>query len=130
MSKTKRIFIVAGEHSGDLLGGKLLEALQAKAGPGAIEFAGLGGEHMEAAGLRSIFPMSEVAVMGPAAILARLPHLLRRGFEALDAALAFNPDALVIIDSPELTHRIAKRLRKAEPQIPIVQYVSPTIWEK
>lgn len=128
MSQPKRIFIVAGEHSGDLLGGKLLEALRAQAGPNAFTFAGLGGEHMEAAGLRSIFPMSEVAVMGPAAILARLPKLLRRGFELVDAALAFNPDALVIIDSPELTHRIAKRVRKARPEIPIVQYVSPTVW--
>jgi lipid-A-disaccharide synthase len=128
MSQPKRIFIVAGEHSGDLLGGKLLEALKAKAGPAAFEFGGLGGEHMEAAGLHSIFPMSEVAVMGPAAILAHLPKLLRRGFQAVDATLAFNPDALVIIDSPELTHRIAKRLRKARPEIPIVNYVSPTVW--
>ncbi len=128
MSRAKRIFVVAGEHSGDVLGGKLLEALQAKAGAGAFEVAGVGGEHMEAAGLRSIFPLSDVAVMGPIAILARLPKLVRRVYQAADAALAFNPDALIIIDSPEFTHPIAKRVRKRRPHIPIVDYVSPTVW--
>src|SRR5208337_1811793 len=98
MSQPKRIFVVAGEHSGDVLGGKLMEALKAKAGAQAFEFAGVGGEHMEAAGLRSIFPLSDVAVMGLAAILARLPTLVRRVYQTADAALAFNPDALIIID--------------------------------
>ena len=128
MSQPKRIFVVAGEHSGDVLGGKLLEALKAKAGADAFVFAGVGGEHMEAAGLRSIFPLSDVAVMGLAAILARLPQLVRRVNQAADAALAFNPDALIIIDCPEFSHAIAKRVRKRRPQIPIVDYVSPTVW--
>ncbi len=128
MSQTKRIFIVAGEHSGDVLGGKLIEALKAKAGADAFAFAGVGGEHMEAAGLRSIFPLSDVAVMGPAAILARLPKLVRRVYRAVDAALAFNPDAVVIIDSPEFTHPIAKRIRQRRPSIPIIDYVSPSVW--
>jgi lipid-A-disaccharide synthase len=128
MFQTKRIFIVAGEHSGDVLGGKLIEALKAKAGADAFAFAGVGGEHMEAAGLRSIFPLSDVAVMGPAAILARLPKLVRRVYRAVDAALAFNPDAVVIIDSPEFTHPIAKRIRQRRPSIPIIDYVSPSVW--
>jgi lipid-A-disaccharide synthase len=128
MSQTKRIFIVAGEHSGDVLGGKLIEALKAKAGADAFAFAGVGGDHMEAAGLRSIFPLSDVAVMGPAAILARLPKLVRRVYGAVDAALAFNPDAVVIIDSPEFTHPIAKRIRQRRPSIPIIDYVSPSVW--
>ncbi len=114
MSQPKRIFVVAGEHSGDVLGGKLLEALKAKAGAEAFVFAGVGGEHMEAAGLRSIFPMSDVVVMGLAGILARLPKLVRRVYQTVDAALAFNPDVLVIIDSPEFTHQIAKRVRKRQ----------------
>src|SRR5208337_3425056 len=94
----------------------------------AFAFAGVGGEHMEAAGLRSIFPMSDVVVMGPAAILARLPKLVRRVYRAVDAALAFNPDMLIIIDCPDFSHPIAKRVRKRQPQIPIVDYVSPTVW--
>jgi lipid-A-disaccharide synthase len=128
MSQAKRIFVVAGEHSGDVLGGKLLQALQAKAGQESFTFGGVGGEHMEAAGLSSIFPLSDVAVMGPAAIIARLPTLVRRVYKAVDAALAFDPDILVIIDSPEFTHPIAKRVRQRRPDIPIVDYVSPSVW--
>ncbi|MFZ0572918.1 MAG: lipid-A-disaccharide synthase [Rhodomicrobium sp.] len=128
MLQTKRIFVVAGEHSGDVLGGKLLEALKEKAGGEAFAFAGVGGEHMEAAGLQSIFPLSDVAVMGPAAILARLPKLVRRVYRTVDAAVAFNPDALIIVDSPEFTHSIAKRVRKRRPGILIVDYVSPSVW--
>ena len=128
MSQPKRIFVVAGEHSGDVLGGKLLEALKAQAGADAFVFAGVGGEHMEAAGLRSIFPLSDVSVIGLAAIFARLPQLVRRVNQTADAAVAFNPDALIIIDSPEFSHPIAKRVRKRRPQIPIVDYVSPSVW--
>ncbi|HWJ20373.1 MAG TPA: lipid-A-disaccharide synthase [Geobacterales bacterium] len=128
MAQTKRIFIVAGEHSGDVLGGKLIEALKETAGANAFTFAGVGGEHMEAAGLPSIFPLSDVAVMGPAAILARLPKLVRRVYRTVDAALAFNPDAVVIIDSPEFTHPIAKRIRQRRPATPIIDYVSPSVW--
>ena len=128
MAQTKRIFIVAGEHSGDVLGGKLIEALKETAGANAFTFAGVGGEHMEAAGLPSIFPLSDVAVMGPAAILARLPKLVRRVYRTVDAALAFNPDAVVIIDSPEFTHPIAKRIRQRRPTTPIIDYVSPSVW--
>ena len=128
MIRPKRIFAVAGEHSGDVLGGKLLQALKDEAGAQAFEFAGVGGEHMEAAGLRSIFPLSDVAVMGPAAILARLPKLVNRVYRAADAALAFEPDVLIIIDSPEFTHPVAKRVRRRRPDIPIVDYVSPSVW--
>jgi lipid-A-disaccharide synthase len=128
MSQAKRIFIVAGEHSGDVLGGKLMQALKEKAGASALQFAGVGGEHMEAAGLSSLFPLSDVAVMGPAAIVARLPSLVRRVYRTVDAALAFEPDAAIIIDSPEFTHPIAKRIRQRRPAIPVVDYVSPSVW--
>ncbi len=128
MAQTKRIFIVAGEHSGDVLGGKLLNALREEAGAGAFEFAGVGGDHMREAGVSSIFPLADIAVMGPVAILARLPKLVRRVYRTVDAALAFNPDAVVIIDSPEFTHPIAKRIRQRRPQVPIVDYVSPSVW--
>jgi lipid-A-disaccharide synthase len=128
MVQTKRIFVVAGEHSGDVLGGKLLQALKKKSGEDAFAFSGVGGEFMEAAGLRSIFPLADVAVMGPAAILARLPTLVRRVYQTVDAALSFNPDAVIIIDSPEFTHPIAKRIRQRRPDIPIIDYVSPSVW--
>ncbi|HZV21706.1 MAG TPA: lipid-A-disaccharide synthase [Hyphomicrobiales bacterium] len=128
MISETRIFIVAGEHSGDILGGKLMEALKQRAAGSHFTFAGVGGEHMEAAGLSSLFPLSDVAVMGPAAILARLPALVRRVYRAVDAAVAFDPHAVIIIDSPEFTHPIAKRIRQRRPEIPIIDYVSPSVW--
>jgi lipid-A-disaccharide synthase len=122
-----RVFVVAGEHSGDALGGRLMAAIRRRLGD-HVTFAGVGGEHMEAEGLRSIFPLSEVAVMGPLAILRRLPAIVRRVYETVDAAIAADPDVVVIIDSPEFTHPIAKRIRKRRPDIPIIDYVSPSVW--
>lgn len=128
-SKTPLKFsLIAGEHSGDQLGAKLMEGLKKECAPNTIKFHGLGGEAMTKQGLTSLFDMEEVAVMGPAAILARLPNLIKRVYQCVDAILAENPDALIIIDSPEFTHPIAKRVRKKAPHIPIINYVSPTIW--
>ncbi len=125
--RARRIFIVAGEHSGDQLGGKLMAALKAKTETPLL-FSGVGGEAMEAEGLQSIFPLSDVAVMGPLAILARLPRLVRRVYQAVDAGLKSEPDGVIIIDSPEFTHPIAKRIRKRKPMVPIIDYVSPSVW--
>jgi lipid-A-disaccharide synthase len=122
-----RLYLVAGEHSGDALGAKLMAALR-KALPRPIRFAGIGGAHMAEEGLASLFPISEVAVMGPLAILSALPRLLRRIREAGDGGIAMRPDVVVIIDSPEFTHRVARRIRAALPEVPIVDYVSPSVW--
>lgn len=122
-----RLFLVAGEHSGDILGGKLLRALRGALGV-QLEIAGVGGERMEAEGLLSIFPLSDVAVMGPVAIAKRLPRLIARVNQTVAAAVEFRPDAVVIIDSPEFTHPIAKRIRSRLPGVPIIDYVSPTVW--
>ena len=121
------IALVAGEHSGDALGAKLMEAL-GRARPGAIRYSGLGGEGMEREGLAPLFPLSDVAVMGPLPILASLPRLINRVHRVVDAVVAAEPDVVVIIDSPEFTHPIAKRIRKRRPQIPIIDYVSPSVW--
>lgn len=121
-------FIVAGEHSGDALGAKLIKALKELNGDQPVTFIGVGGEGMIKAGLETLFDMEEVAIMGPAAILARLPSLIKRVYQTVDAAIKAEPDALIIIDSPEFTHPIAKRVRKRAPHIPIINYVSPTVW--
>lgn len=122
-----RVAVVAGEHSGDRLGADLIKALRSRT-PRAITFMGVGGPAMEAAGVRSLFPLDEIAVMGPVAIAKRLPLLLRRGRESVAAVLAFEPDVLVLIDAPEFTHRVAQRVRRAAPQIATVKYVSPSVW--
>ncbi len=122
-----RVFVVAGEPSGDQLGGKLIQAIR-RAVSSQITFEGVGGEAMEREGFTSLFPLSDVSVMGPVAILARLPKLIRRVHQTVDAVIAADPDVLVIIDSPEFTHPIARRVRKRNPDIPIIDYVSPTVW--
>jgi lipid-A-disaccharide synthase len=122
-----RIVIVAGEHSGDALGAKLMAALDARLG-GRVTYAGIGGHLMEARGFRSDFPLSDIAVMGPFAILKRLPTLVRRVHRTVEVALDAEPDVVVIVDAPEFTHPVAKRIRKRRPEIPIVDYVSPTVW--
>jgi lipid-A-disaccharide synthase len=121
------LFMVAGEHSGDALGGRLMAALNEQR-RGRIRYLGVGGEHMAAEGLSSQFPISDVAVMGIGAIFARMPKLLRRIHGTAAAAVAAEPHAVVIIDSPEFTHPIARRIRKRRPHIPIIDYVSPSVW--
>ncbi len=125
--RSRHIFVVAGEHSGDQLGGRLMAALNERSQVPLI-FSGVGGEAMEREGLKSLFPLADIAVMGPAAILARLPKLARRVYQTVDAAVEAQPDLIVIIDSPEFTHRVAARIRKRMPDVPIVDYVSPTVW--
>ena len=122
-----RLFIVAGEPSGDALGAKLMAAINQRR-RGRVRYVGVGGAQMAEQGLISQFPLQDVAVMGPGAILARLPKLVARVYGTAAAAVSAEPDALVIIDSPEFTHPIAKRLRQRRPAIPIVDYVSPSVW--
>ncbi|GLR53320.1 lipid-A-disaccharide synthase [Shinella yambaruensis] len=121
------IGVVAGEISGDLLGGDLIAALRvAHAGPVAL--VGVGGEALERQGLQSLFDFSELSIMGISQVLKRLPSLIRRIRQTADALIAARPDALVIIDSPDFTHRVARRVRKALPDLPVVNYVCPSVW--
>jgi lipid-A-disaccharide synthase len=121
------VFIVAGEESGDRLGGALMQALSRRF-DGPITFAGVGGRDMAAQGLQSLFPIEDIAIMGFIAIPLRLADILRRIRETVAAVVAMQPDVLVIIDSPDFSHRVARRVRAAAPSIPIVDYVSPTVW--
>jgi hypothetical protein len=103
-----KLFLIAGEHSGDALGAKLIEALRTQSAR-PIEFQGVGGELMEEQGCPSLFPLSELAVMSLVDVLPRLPNIWRRIRQSVDAVIAQSPDALVIPDSPEFTHQVAKR---------------------
>jgi len=123
----KKVFLIAAEESGDRLGAGLIRALRARLGA-SVEFAGIGGHRMAEQGVPSLFPTEELSIIGFAAIPKRLPVILRRIREASDAVLSARPDVLVIIDSPDFTHRVARRVRARDPSIPIVNYVSPTVW--
>jgi lipid-A-disaccharide synthase len=122
-----RVFLVAGEQSGDALGARLMGALQVKLGD-RVTFSGVGGPLMGKEGLETLFPLADVAVMGPLSILPRLPRIIRRVHRTVDAAIAMRPDVVVIIDSPEFTHAIARRIRRRCPSLPIIDYVSPSVW--
>ncbi len=121
------IYIVAAEESGDALGAALVRALKARHG-GALTFNGVGGRAMAAAGISSPFAIDELSIMGIAAVPRRLPMIFRRIRETAAAVVAARPNALVIIDSPDFTHRVARRVRRLAPKIPILDYVSPSIW--
>lgn len=126
--KPLTIWIVSGEESGDQLGAKLIRSLKARLGSERLHFGGVGGHAMAKEGLKSLFPLEEIAVMGFSAVIARLPSILKRIRFTADAVMAAKPDMLVIIDSPDFTHRVAKTVRQRAPQIPIIDYVSPSVW--
>ena len=121
------IYLVAAEESGDALGASLARALRAREGS-RFSLSGVGGRAMAAAGINSPFPIDELSIFGLTAIPRRLPLILRRIRETADAIIAARPNAVVIIDSPDFTHRVARRVRRRAPSIPILDYVSPSVW--
>lgn len=120
---SKRVCIIAGEASGDFLGGNLMQAM-----PG-YTFTGIGGPQMGAAGLQSLFPYEELSVMGVAEILPKLPQLLARIRETAQHIIDTRPDIVVTIDSPDFCFRVAKTVKKHMSNPPkIIHYVAPTVW--
>lgn len=121
-----KVHLVAAEESGDALGGALMGALRAHHAD--ITFGGVGGRAMESQGLKNPFDTTDLSIIGTASIPCKLPLILRRIRETADAVVAAKPDALVIIDSPDFTHRVARAVRKAAPGIPIINYAPPSVW--
>jgi lipid-A-disaccharide synthase len=123
----RKIFLIATEESGDRLGAGLMKILRQRLG-GAVKFEGVGGQSMAREGLASLFPIEQLSIMGLAAVVKRFPMILRHIRETATAVTAASPDILVIIDSPDFTHRVARRVRARDPSIPIIDYVSPSVW--
>jgi len=121
------VFVIAGEPSGDALGARLMAALRERTG-GAVRFAGVGGEAMEAAGLQSLVPIQDLAVMGVAEVLPRARQIFRRVRETVAAVRAARPDAVVTIDSSGFTWRVAERLRGHGERLLLIYYVAPMVW--
>ncbi len=119
------VILIAGEASGDNLGAQLMAALKRRTG-NRIRFAGIGGAAMAQEGLDSLFPMSELSLMGLAEILPHLPRLLRRISETAAEIARLRPQIVVTIDSPEFSFRVARRI--AHLGIPRVHYVAPQVW--
>lgn len=127
MSRPLKLALVAGEVSGDLLGADLVAALRPRL-PDGIVLVGVGGEALQAQGLASLFDYSELSIMGFSQVLAKLPKLVARIRQTAAAIVAARPDLLVIIDSPDFTHRVARAVRQHLPDLPIVNYVCPSVW--
>jgi lipid-A-disaccharide synthase len=123
----RKIFLIATEESGDRLGASLMKVLRQRLG-GAVQFEGVGGQSMAREGLASLFPIEELSIIGLAAVVKQLPKILRLIRQTTDAVIEASPDILVIIDSPDFTHRVARRVRARDPTIPIIDYVSPSVW--
>ena len=130
-STIPNVFIIAGEASGDALGANLMKALIKKTG-GKINFHGVLGEKMLKAGAKagaiSIFPMSDLSVMGLTEVLPKLPTIMGRIKQTVQAIVQTKPDVIVTIDAPDFCFRVAKKIKKLNPHIPIVHYVAPSVW--
>ncbi|WP_366656282.1 lipid-A-disaccharide synthase [Fodinicurvata sp. EGI_FJ10296] len=119
------ILMIAGEESGDLLGGRLIRALrESSARP--VRILGVGGSSMVTEGLESLFPMEDLTAFGLSEVLPKIPTILRRMRQTAAAAVELQPDAMVLIDAPGFNMRLAERLRHRS--FPLIQYVAPTVW--
>ena len=121
-----KLYLIAGEASGDKLGAALLAGLKALRPD--LQVQGIGGPLMQAEGLHSLFPMDELSVMGLAEVLPKYAHLKRRIRETAADVLAAAPDALITIDSPDFVLRVAALVRAARPDLPTIHYVAPSVW--
>ena len=121
-----RVFLIAGEPSGDRLGAALMAGLRALHAD--VVFSGVGGALMQAQGLQSLFPMEELSVMGIAEVLPKYRQLKRRIAQTAEAALAAGPSVMISIDSPDFCLRVAKRVKAQRPDLPTVHYVAPSVW--
>ena len=126
-AQTAFIFLVAGEPSGDALGGALIGALRQRLG-NRLRIAGVGGERMRDQGLESLVPLEDLAIMGVAEVLPRAPIIFRRVRETVAEIRALRPDAVVTIDSSGFSWRIAQRLRRRGDTVPLIHYVAPMVW--
>ena len=120
----KKIFIIAGEVSGDVLGAKIMREMH------GVEFIGIGGQHMQDCGLKSIFPMSDLSVMGITEVIAHAKTLTRRIKETVSAIISEKPDIVLTIDSPGFARSVVSKVRKsgALKHTKFFHVVAPQVW--
>ncbi len=127
MSEKNKIFIIAGEASGDVIGGKLITAL--KKANAKLEFRGVGGDNMIKAGLSNTFPIHDLSVMGFLEIIPAIPRILNRLKQTIRNIIEYKPDLIITIDSPGFNFRIANKVRLLfGNKIKIIHYVAPSVW--
>ena len=124
--KKPKIYIVAGEPSGDILGDQLIKSLQTKFD--SPIFNGVGGEKMQSNNFRSLFDMSHISIFGIFPVIKKIFFLLRKINDVVNDIVQIKPDIIILIDSPDFNHRVAKKVKRYLPDIPIICYVAPTVW--
>jgi lipid-A-disaccharide synthase len=128
---TKKIMIIAGEASGDLLGARLMTALKQHANE-PLHFSGVFGTQMQEIGGSSLFPMEDLSVMGIAEVLPHIPKILKHLKTAVDHVISTQPDVVITIDSPGFSFRLAKKLKalknKGKLKVVLIHYVAPSVW--
>jgi len=127
LDRPPRIMLVVGEPSGDALGQQVILALRALTG-GRADIIGVGGERMRAAGMQSLYSITDTSVMGLREVIPKVPVILRRIRQVASFAKATNPDIVVMIDSPDFTHKVARRIRRIAPELKLIDYVAPQVW--
>ena len=120
------IYLVAGEPSGDMLGARLMRALKEQ--KQNVKFAGVGGENMEKEGMKSLFNISDLAIMGLAEVIPSIPKVLRRIRETVADIEQKKPDVVITIDSWSFSARVHKALRKKGIKVLQMHYVAPQVW--
>tara|TARA_B100000475_G_scaffold1796_1_gene1617 strand:- start:95 stop:1240 length:1146 start_codon:yes stop_codon:yes gene_type:complete len=120
------IYIVAGEPSGDILGDQLIKSLESKFN--SPIFNGVGGERMQSNNFISLFDMSDISIFGIFPVLRKLFFLMNKINDVVKDISQKKPDIIILIDSPDFNHRVAKKVKKYLPNVPIVCYVAPTVW--
>jgi len=120
------IYIVAGEPSGDILGDQLIKSLESKFH--SPIFNGVGGERMQSNNFTSLFDMSDISIFGIFPVLRKLFFLMNKINDVVKDISQKKPDIIILIDSPDFNHRVAKKVKKYLPDVPIVCYVAPTVW--
>jgi lipid-A-disaccharide synthase len=123
-----RLFVVTGEASGDTLAAHFIAALRRRLVPRPVEIMGVGGPVLEAMGLVSRFAQTDIQLMGVVDVLKSLPTVLARITETAEAVQDMRPDLLLTVDVPDFSMRVAKKVRRNAPDIPIIHWVAPTVW--
>ncbi len=123
-----RLFVITGESSGDVLAASFVEALRARLAPRQVLVSGVGGPALERLGLLSRFPQTDIQIIGVLAVLKNLPTVLSRISETVDAIVDAEPDLVLSVDVPDFSMRVARRVRRNAPAIPIIHCVAPTVW--
>ncbi len=125
--KSKKIFIIAGEVSGDILGADLMKSIISK--DKSVKFYGVGGEEMQKInGFKSLFNIKDIAVMGIFEVLKHLCIIKKRIKETINQITKIKPDLIITIDSPGFNMRIVKQIKKQFPNIKTLHYVAPQVW--